>query len=268
MVIVALVAMSVFFQTRMHVDVLHGNYYLGALFYGLIMLLVDGFPEVTMTIMRLPVFFKQRDLYLYPVWAYAIPATILKVLSPTSSTFLCALHINIYVPFLGSSVPNDSCFYFGCRFPNTLCFHIQRIHNPSTIYARLVEMGILGCTTYIWRDRALNEFLTSRWKKILSSNTTMGQEVLQSRGLQFDDYFFWVSVGALFGFSLLSNIGYTLALTFLKSPGTSAAIISREKLAQLHCLDGPSQDADKNRISTSFNLTNCVQPDKECALLH
>lgn len=92
MVIVALVAMSVFFQTRMHVDVLHGNYYLGALFYGLIMLLVDGFPEVTMTIMRLPVFFKQRDLYLYPVWAYAIPATILKVpLSVLASLFWTSL---------------------------------------------------------------------------------------------------------------------------------------------------------------------------------
>jgi len=63
----------------MRIDVLHANYYLGALFYGLIILLVDGFPEVSMTIMRLPVFFKQRDLCFYPAWAYAIPATILKV---------------------------------------------------------------------------------------------------------------------------------------------------------------------------------------------
>lgn len=63
----------------MHVDILHANYYLGSLFYGLVMLLVDGFPEVSMTIMRLPVFYKQRDLYFYPAWAYAIPATLLKV---------------------------------------------------------------------------------------------------------------------------------------------------------------------------------------------
>lgn len=71
--------MTVFLRTRMHVDILHANYYLGSLFYGLVMLLVDGFPEVSMTIMRLPVFYKQRDLYFYPAWAYAIPATLLKV---------------------------------------------------------------------------------------------------------------------------------------------------------------------------------------------
>ena len=63
----------------MRIDIRHANYYLGALFYGLIMLLVDGLPEVSMTIMRLPVFFKRRDLCFYPAWAYAIPATILKV---------------------------------------------------------------------------------------------------------------------------------------------------------------------------------------------
>ncbi|CAL5321474.1 unnamed protein product [Camellia sinensis] len=39
----------------------------------------DGFPELSLTVGRLAVFYKQRDLYFYPAWAYAIPATILKV---------------------------------------------------------------------------------------------------------------------------------------------------------------------------------------------
>ena len=63
----------------MDVDTLHANYYLGALFYALILLLVDGFPELSMTVARLSVFYKQRELYFYPAWAYAIPASILKV---------------------------------------------------------------------------------------------------------------------------------------------------------------------------------------------
>lgn len=63
----------------MDTDLVHANYYLGALFYALIILLVDGFPELSMTITRLAVFYKQSELCFYPAWAYAIPATILKI---------------------------------------------------------------------------------------------------------------------------------------------------------------------------------------------
>ncbi|KAI8028260.1 putative receptor-like protein kinase [Camellia lanceoleosa] len=79
LVIIASVAMTVFLRTRMNVDAIHANYYLGALFYALIILFFDGFPELSLTVGRLAVFYKQRDLYFYPAWAYAIPATILKV---------------------------------------------------------------------------------------------------------------------------------------------------------------------------------------------
>ena len=63
----------------MKVDVLHANQYMGALFYALMILVVDGLPELSMTIQRLEVFYKHRDLRLYPAWAYAIPATVLKL---------------------------------------------------------------------------------------------------------------------------------------------------------------------------------------------
>lgn len=80
LVIIASITMTVFLRTRMdRIDLLHANYYMGALFYGLIILLVDGFPELSMTVARLPIFYKQRDLYFYPAWAYAIPSAILKI---------------------------------------------------------------------------------------------------------------------------------------------------------------------------------------------
>lgn len=63
----------------MDVDIVHANYYLGSLFYSLVILLVDGYPELSMTVSRLAVFYKQRDLCFYPAWAYTIPATILKI---------------------------------------------------------------------------------------------------------------------------------------------------------------------------------------------
>lgn len=79
LVIIAAITMTVFLRTRMDVDIIHANYYLGSLFYALVILLVDGFPELSMTVSRLPVFYKQRDLCFYPAWAYTIPATILKI---------------------------------------------------------------------------------------------------------------------------------------------------------------------------------------------
>ena len=63
----------------MGIDRVRANYYMGSLFYALLMLMVNGFPEISMAVNRLSVFYKQRDYYFYPAWAYAVPAFILKV---------------------------------------------------------------------------------------------------------------------------------------------------------------------------------------------
>lgn len=76
----SLIAMTVFFRTKMHHDsVEDGGIYMGALFFGVVMVMFNGFSELAMTILKLPVFFKQRDLLFYPAWAYAIPTWILKI---------------------------------------------------------------------------------------------------------------------------------------------------------------------------------------------
>ena len=79
LLITACITMTVFLRTQMDIDILHANYYMGSLFYALVILLVDGIPEVSMTIQRLEVFYKQKTFCFYPAWAYAIPASILKV---------------------------------------------------------------------------------------------------------------------------------------------------------------------------------------------
>ncbi|KAK1576693.1 hypothetical protein Q3G72_015814 [Acer saccharum] len=77
---------------------------------------------------------------------------------------------------------------------------------------------------------SVNEFLSPRWQQILSSNTTLGHQVLKNHGLNFSEYFYWVSIAALFGFWIIFNIGFTLALTYLKSQGSSQTVISHEQL--------------------------------------
>ena len=64
----------------MHRDTItDGGIFMGALFFILIMIMFNGFAELAMTIMKLPVFYKQRDLLFYPSWAYSLPAWILKI---------------------------------------------------------------------------------------------------------------------------------------------------------------------------------------------
>ena len=52
---------------------------MGAVFITVIMIMFNGLSELSMTIAKLPVFYKQRDLLFYPSWAYALPLWILKI---------------------------------------------------------------------------------------------------------------------------------------------------------------------------------------------
>ncbi|XP_062203923.1 ABC transporter G family member 41-like isoform X2 [Phragmites australis] len=88
-----------------------------------------------------------------------------------------------------------------------------------------------------------NEFLAPRWLKFKISDVTLGRRILMDRGLDFSNYFYWISIGALLGFILLFNIGFAVGLTIKKPPGTSRAIISRDKLTTFN---GRDQDMSKD----------------------
>ena len=78
--IMSVIAMTVFFRTEMkHGQLQDGVKFNGALFYSLINVMYNGMAELALTIFRLPVFFKQRDLLFYPAWAFALPIWVLKI---------------------------------------------------------------------------------------------------------------------------------------------------------------------------------------------
>ncbi|KAJ3683387.1 hypothetical protein LUZ60_013614 [Juncus effusus] len=80
LVLMALITMTIFLRTNMHKDsTTNGGIYLGALFFSMLMIMFNGYAELSMTISKLPVFYKQRDLLLFPAWAYSLPAWILKI---------------------------------------------------------------------------------------------------------------------------------------------------------------------------------------------
>jgi hypothetical protein len=80
----ALIAMTLFLRTEMHHDsTTDGRVYSGALFYGIVIIMFNGIAEISMTVAKLPIFFKQRKLMFYPPWAYSLPTWIIKI--PLSS---------------------------------------------------------------------------------------------------------------------------------------------------------------------------------------
>ncbi|KAI3417297.1 Protein kinase domain-containing protein [Psidium guajava] len=273
LIFVAFITMTVFLRTRMGIDVFHANYYMGSLFYALVMLLVDGFPELAMTVWRLAAFYKQKELYFYPAWAYAIPASILKIpISLLESVVWTSLTYYVigYSPEVGRFF-RQLLLLFSLHLSSISLFRFlasifQTVVASTTAgsVALLILMLFGGFIipkpsmpawlkwgfwvsplTYGEIGLAVNEFDAPRWQKILSSDTTVGSATLESRGLKFDGHFFWISIGALLGFTLLFNIGFTLALGFLKPPGSSRAIISREKYLQ-RCETEDSHDSLKH----------------------
>ena len=82
---------------------------MGSLLYSLITPLIDGIPELAMTVSRLPFFYKQKELCFYPAWAYAIPSAVLKIPLSLLESFIwttLAYYVIGYSPEIGRLVLN------------------------------------------------------------------------------------------------------------------------------------------------------------------
>ncbi|XP_030503175.2 pleiotropic drug resistance protein 3 isoform X2 [Cannabis sativa] len=288
LIIIAFMTMTMFLRTRMEVDVVHANFYMGALYYALSILFLNGIPEMSMTIQRLNIFYKQKELRFYPAWAYAIPAALLKIpLSLLESVvWTCLTYYVIgYSPeiqrflrqfflYFVLHLASLSMFRFLASFFQTMV--ATTTAGSFTILFVLLFAGFIipqpsmpvwlkwgfwfSPLTYGEIGLSVNEFLSPRWQKMLTTNTTIGQETLMSRGLNFDGYLYWISVGALFGFAILFNVGFILALSFFKSPkSSSGAIISQEKLSQLQ-RTGVHQKEDSNVWTPKTDECKMVLP--------
>lgn len=56
-----------------------GMLYIGALLFGMIVNMFNGFAELSLTINRLPVFYKHRDLLFFPAWIFSLPNVVLRI---------------------------------------------------------------------------------------------------------------------------------------------------------------------------------------------
>ncbi|KAK4834395.1 hypothetical protein QYF36_021902 [Acer negundo] len=259
--IMSVIAFTVFLRTEMKPGTLEGGQkFYGALFFTLINVMFNGMAELAMTIFRLPVFFKQRDHLFFPAWAFALPIWLLRI--PLS--FLeSAIWIVITYYTIGFA-PSASRFFrqfialFGVHQMALSLFRfiaalgrVEVIANTLGTFTLLLVFVLGGFIVakddiqpwMIWgyyispmmygqNAIVMNEFLDKRWDTPNTdaniNATTIGEVLLKARGFFTEDYLFWVCTGALFGFSILFNILFIAALTFLNPIGDSKSTVVEE----------------------------------------
>ena len=76
----AFIAMTIFLRVEMpKKTTADGTVFMGALFYSIMMIMFNGFAELAMTILKLPTFYKQRDLLFFSAWPFSLSTWILKI---------------------------------------------------------------------------------------------------------------------------------------------------------------------------------------------
>ncbi|KAH1066537.1 hypothetical protein J1N35_031524 [Gossypium stocksii] len=290
--IVSFITMTLFLRTEMDRDsVQGGSNYMGALFFGMIFLMFYGMPELSMTITKLPVFYKQRDLLFFPPWAYALPSWILKIpmtfievsvwvfityyvvgFDPNVQRFLRQFLLLVLISQTAASL---------FRFIASAARNII-VANTFGTFSLLVLFALSGFVLaredirgwWIWgywisplmygqNAFMVNEFLGHQWSRVPpGSNESIGLQVLKSRSFFHESYWYWLGVGALVIFVVLYNVFFTLALTYLKPFEKNRAVISEkpESNDKANGVGGSIQLADHENSSSHVNRSE-IQDD-------
>lgn len=262
LLLVALITMSVFFRSTLHHNTIDdGGLYLGALYFSMVIILFNGFTEVSLLVAKLPVLYKHRDLHFYPSWVYTLPSWLLSI--PTSlieSGFWVA--VTYYVIGFDPDITRffrQFLLYFFLHQMSIGLFRVMGslgrnmiVANTFGSFAMLVVMALGGYI--ISRDRiprwwiwgfwisplafaqnaaSVNEFLGHSWEKRAgNSDFSLGEALLRARSLFPKSYWYWIGLGALLGYTILFNILFTLFLSCLDPVGKQQAVVSKEELQE------------------------------------
>ncbi|PHT31506.1 ABC transporter G family member 34 [Capsicum baccatum] len=257
--VMSIITFTVFFRTHMKSGhMADGGKFYGALFFSLINIMFNGMAELGLTIMRLPVFYRQRDSLFYPAWAFALPIWLLRIplsfvesliwivltyytigFAPAASRFfrqflaffavhLSALSLFRFIAALGRTQVVANTF---ATFTLLIVFVLGGFIVAKDDLEPWIRWGYyISPMTYGQNAIAINEFLDKRWSTPNNdtrfSEPTVGKVLLKTRSMYTEDHVFWICVVALFAFSFLFNFCFILALTYLNPLGDSRSVIS------------------------------------------
>ncbi|CAL4917606.1 unnamed protein product [Urochloa decumbens] len=269
--IVAVITMSVFFRTHMKTDLTHASYYMGALYYSILVIMINAIPEMSMQIARLPSFYKQKRYYFYPSWAYAIPASILKIPLSLLDAFvwICITYYGIgytctasrfFCQFLILSLLHQSAIMsFFYQFVSLALFLVFGgfVLSKSSMPGWLSWGFWISPLSYAQLSTTINEFLATRWQKETMQAKMIGTQTLINHGLYYSWYFYWISVGALLGYIILFYIAFGLALAYRKPIEIFHGSMPRKCF-----INGQQQDEETTNIQNNYDDDHVSMPQE------
>ncbi|OMO57948.1 hypothetical protein COLO4_34962 [Corchorus olitorius] len=243
----AVIVATVFARARHHHStVADGTVYLGALYFVLNTVTFSGFFELPLTIDKLPIYYKQRDLLFYPSWAFSLPTSILGI---PISIFEVAIWVAITYYAVGFD-PNVtrlmSYSLFRCIAALARDHIVANTVGCLSVIWLLIFSGFIlsrenmkkwliwGYWTsplmYVQTALSVNEFRGEAWNKALNgTKESLGIAVLKARGVFTESYWYWIGVVALVGFAFFFNGISALALAYLDEYGRSHVVFSSEE---------------------------------------
>ncbi|GAB2224811.1 hypothetical protein Drorol1_Dr00005588 [Drosera rotundifolia] len=272
LVMAAVIAMTVFLKTKMKKDVDGGIIYAGSIFYAVTLFMLFSRAEITWTVVKLPLFYKHRDLLFFPSWAYALPNCLLKVpltIMDAAIWVFTTYYVIGYDPNFGRLLKQLLLLALVSQAAFAL-FRFVGAAGRNLIFANTIgtliwlELFALGGAVmsrnavrkwWLWgywtsplmyAQNALiaNEFLGKSWSKIpVGAKEPVGVMVMNSLGYFPHAYWCWIGTAALIGYIIFFNILYTLALKYLNPHIQHQPIIPKET------------DIDRKR-GTSIHLPN------------
>ncbi|VVA95985.1 unnamed protein product [Arabis nemorensis] len=259
-IIIAAITSTVFLRTEMHTrNEADANLYIGALLFAMIVNMFNGFAEMAMMVSRLPVFYKQRDLLFYPSWTFTLPTFLLGIpisifestawmvvtyytigFAPEADRFFKQFLLVFLIQQMASAI---------FRLIASVCRTMMIANTGGALTLLLVfllggfllprgEIPVwwrwaywLSPMSYAFNGLAVNEMFAPRWMNKQSSvnGTKLGTMVLNNLDVYNNKNWYWIAVGALLGFTVVFNLLFTFALTFLNPLGKKAGLLPEEE---------------------------------------
>ncbi|CAN8278879.1 unnamed protein product [Cochlearia groenlandica] len=286
-IIIAAITCTLFLRTEMHQrNEADASMYIGALLFGMIINMFNGFAEMAMMVSRLPVFYKQRDLLFYPSWTFTLPTFLLGI--PTSifesTAWMVVTYYSIgFAPDAGRFfkqfllvflIQQMAAALF--RLIASVCRTMMIANTGGALTLLLVFLlgGFLlpkgeipdwwgwaywiSPLTYAFNALTVNEMYAPRWmnKRSSDNSTSLGSSVLNIWDVYQNKNWYWIGVGALLCFTILFNLLFTFALTYLNPLGNKTALLPEEE----------TEDTDQLRDPMRRSLSTADGNKREVAM--
>ncbi|XP_058192547.1 ABC transporter G family member 29-like [Rhododendron vialii] len=281
-IIVAIITSTVFLRTKMHAgNEVDGAMYIGALLFTILINMINGFSELALTVQRLPVFYKHRDLLFYPTWAFTLPTFLLRIpisvlesiawtvmtyytigYAPEASRFFKQLLVVFLLQQMAAGLfrliagvgRTMTIAYSGGTLALLIVVMLSGFILPKGQIPKWWEWGYwVSPVTYGFNALAVNEMFAPRWmNKLASDNVTrLGVKVLKNLDVFAERNWLWIGAAALLGFVVLFNILFTLALMYLNPLGKPQAIISKETARAMEAHTEETKEAPRLKTTRS-----------------